>query len=185
MSALIHHPSPFAIQKHFLIYSSLINSIVWAHSFHFLKVFLNNLILIDMITFMATTVNAVESLLPTPIANCSLTAVGNKVFVFGGTDVKGACYNDIRSLDVGDYLKPSDITVGEGASSDYSFKILIIGDACKKLNHLYSHCISTLFLKSMQISYPSSLFLLSSLLFFIASSSWMVILLHHIYRPTD
>jgi hypothetical protein len=86
-------------------------------------------VLIDMEHYVATTVNAVESLLPTPVANCSLTAVGNKCFVFGGTDVKGACYNDIRSLDVGYYLSSTDITVGEGASSEYSFKILIIGDA--------------------------------------------------------
>ena len=91
--------------------------------------YLNDLILIDLETFTGTTVNAVESMLPTPVANCSLSAVGNKCFVFGGTDVKGACYNDIRSLDVGYYLSSDDITVGEGASSDYSFKILIIGDA--------------------------------------------------------
>lgn len=73
-------------------------------------------------------------MLPTPVANCSLSAVGNKCFVFGGTDVKGACYNDIRSLDVGYYLSSDDITVGEGASSDYSFKILIIGDAGEFFN---------------------------------------------------
>ena len=53
--------------------------------------------------------------------------------MFGGTDQKGACYNDIRTLDVGYYLNENDITVGEGATSDYSFKILIIGDACKIL----------------------------------------------------
>jgi hypothetical protein len=92
---------------------------------------LNDLILLDLETFTATTVNAIETQLPTPVANCSLTSVGNKCFVFGGTDNKGACYNDIRSLDVGYYLSTDDITVGEGASSDYSFKILIIGDACE------------------------------------------------------
>lgn len=63
------------------------------------------------------------------MSNSSLNAIGNKCFVFGGTDSKGSCYNDIRSLDVGYYLSSDDITVGEGASSDYSFKILIIGDA--------------------------------------------------------
>ena len=51
-------------------------------------------------------------------------------FVFGGTDAKGPCYNDMRSLDIGPYLDSTDITVSEGARSDYSFKILIIGDAC-------------------------------------------------------
>jgi hypothetical protein len=55
--------------------------------------------------------------------------VGNRCFVFGGMDGEGECYNDIRSLDVGDYLDSHDITVGEGSASDYSFKILIIGDS--------------------------------------------------------
>jgi hypothetical protein len=80
---------------------------------------------------VGTKVNAVESQLPMPVANCSLSVVGNKCFVFGGTDVKGVCYNDIRSLDVSFYLTNNDISVGEGAASDYTFKILIIGDACK------------------------------------------------------
>lgn len=64
-----------------------------------------------------------------PVAHSTVTAIGNKCFVFGGTDIKGGCYNDIRTLDVGKYLSSTDITVGEGASSEYSFKILIIGDA--------------------------------------------------------
>ena len=94
-----------------------------------IQVFLNDIVLLDLEHYVATTVNAVESQMPTPVSNCSITAVGNKCFVFGGTDLKGACYNDIRALDVGYYLSSTDITVGEGASSEYSFKILIIGDA--------------------------------------------------------
>lgn len=114
------------------------------------EVFMNDIILLDTESFNTTVINAVASHLPTPIGNCSLTAIGNKCLVFGGdkihpsiritninstfiagTDVKGACYNDIRILDVGYYLNANDITVGEGASSDYNFKIIIIGDACK------------------------------------------------------
>ena len=91
--------------------------------------FLNDLCLIDTTTFTVTTVNAVESCLPTPVANASLCAVGNRCFLFGGSDNEGECYNDIRSIDVGEYLDSNDITVGEGSSSDYSFKILIIGDS--------------------------------------------------------
>jgi len=112
------------------------------------KLYLNDLILIDVSSFTATTVNAVESQLPTPIGNCSLTAVGNKLFVFGGTDEKGACFNDIRSLDIGYYLKPNDITVGEGASSDYSFKILIIGDASVGKSALLTRFSENTFLES-------------------------------------
>lgn len=89
----------------------------------------NDLILLDMERYVGVTVNAVEAHLPTPVANASLSTVGNKCFVFGGTDMKGLCYNDLRTLDVGYYLSNDDITVGEGASSDYAFKILIIGDA--------------------------------------------------------
>lgn len=91
--------------------------------------FFNDLILLDVESFNTTLVNAVETHLPTPISNSSLTAIGNKCLVFGGTDSKGACYNDIRLLDAGYYLSASDITVGEGAASDYNFKIIIIGDS--------------------------------------------------------
>lgn len=93
------------------------------------QTFLNDIVLIDLEHFVGTTVNTVENQLPTPVAHCSITSIGNKCFVFGGTDAKGTCYNDIRSLDIGLYLSSTDITVGEGASSEYSFKILIIGDA--------------------------------------------------------
>lgn len=91
--------------------------------------FFNDLFLIDTFNFTSTIVNAVEACLPTPVQNCSISAVGNRCFVFGGTDVKANCFNDIRSLDIGTYLDSNDITVGEGSSSDYSFKILIIGDS--------------------------------------------------------
>jgi len=43
--------------------------------------------------------------------------------------LKNACYSDLRTLDIGEYLSHDDITVNEGAASDYSFKLLIIGDA--------------------------------------------------------
>jgi N-acetylneuraminic acid mutarotase len=59
-------------------------------------VFLNDLVLIDVGSFSTTVVNAHESYLPTPVANGSLSVVGNKLFVFGGTDAKGNCFNDIR-----------------------------------------------------------------------------------------
>lgn len=104
---------------------------------------MNDLVLVDIETFVGTTVNAVEAYLPVPIANCTLSCVGNKCFVFGGTDPKGACYNDIRSIDIGYYLNSDDIRVGEGASSDYSFKILIIGDAG---NLLLNHTITVIYL---------------------------------------
>lgn len=91
---------------------------------------------------------AVDSHLPIPIANCSLSTVGNKVFVFGGTDAKGTCFNDIRSLDVGGYLSEDDITVGQGASSDYAFKILIIGDAAVGKSSLLTRFSENAFVKS-------------------------------------
>ena len=93
----------------------------------------NDTVIIDTTTFSTTVVNAVQSHLPTPISNCSINAIGNRCFVFGGTDAKNSCYNDIRMLDVGDYLDANDVSVGAGAASDYCFKIIIIGDACKLL----------------------------------------------------
>ena len=93
--------------------------------------YLNDLILIDLSSFVCTTVNCVATHLPTPISNATLSAIGNKLYVFGGTDSQGNCYDGIRELNIGDYLNSNDITVAEGLSSEYSFKILIIGDACK------------------------------------------------------
>jgi hypothetical protein len=78
-----------------------------------------------------TTIRCVENAMPTPINNASVVTMGNVFYVFGGSSANLECYNDIRSLDIGPYLDSSDITVGEGSASDYSFKILIIGDACK------------------------------------------------------
>eukprot|EP01035_Chromulina_nebulosa_P023739 gene23739-30786_t len=80
--------------------------------------------------------------------NCTLSAIGNKCFVFGGTDAKGACYNDIRLLDIGYYLSSTDITVSEGASSDYNFKIIIIGDAAVGKSALLTRFSENLFLDS-------------------------------------
>lgn len=97
---------------------------------------------------MGITVNAIETQLPTPVGNASITAVGNKCFVFGGTDMKNSCYNDIRALDVGLYLSDDDVTVGEGASSDYNFKILIIGDAGVGKSALLSRFSENAFLPS-------------------------------------
>ena len=108
------------------IFAAYLNLIVPCY-----QVFFNDLILLDIETMVGSRVNAVESHLPAPVSNSSLSIVGNKCFVFGGTDVKGNCFNDIRSVDISYYLSKNDITVGEGASSDYTFKILIIGDACK------------------------------------------------------
>ena len=99
---------------------------------------------------MGTKVRAAENQLPMPVANTTITTVGNKCFVFGGTDVKHSCFNDIRSIDVGHYLSDDDITVGEGASSDYNFKILIIGDAGVGKSALLTRFSENAFLQSYQ-----------------------------------
>ena len=93
------------------------------------EVFLNDFVIVDLESYSTTVVNAVEAHLPVPVGNATLTSIGNKSFVFGGVDAKGCGYNDIRLLDISYYLDKNDITVREGAMSDYSFKILIIGDA--------------------------------------------------------
>ena len=93
------------------------------------EVFFNDTVIIDVETYTMTIVRTVESAMPTPINNASIATMGNTFYVFGGTAANLDCYNDIRSLDVGPYLDSSDITVGEGSASDYSFKVLIIGDA--------------------------------------------------------
>lgn len=86
--------------------------------------------------------------MPTPITNASLCAIGNTCYVFGGTDINGACFNDIRFIDLTEYLDEKDITVGEGAASDYSFKILIIGDAAVGKSALLTRFSENVFLDS-------------------------------------
>ena len=80
-----------------------------------------------------TWVNAVQSQLPTAVTGATLSAVGNRCFLFGGVDSHGKCYNDIRKLDVSPYLDTDDSLVDfqflNGTSADYTFKILIIGDS--------------------------------------------------------
>lgn len=92
--------------------------------------------------------NVVENAVPTPITNSSLTTVGNTCYIFGGTDLNGACFNDIRFIDLTEYLDERDITVGEGAASDYSFKILIIGDAAVGKSALLTRFSENVFLDS-------------------------------------
>ena len=111
-------------------------------------IFLNDMIIIDTKTWQTTVVNAVQNKLPMPIAYHSMRASGNKCLVFGGQDVKGNCYNDIRLLDISEYLDANDITVGAGASSDYSFKIIIIGDASVGKSALLTRFSDNVFLQS-------------------------------------
>jgi predicted GTPase len=93
------------------------------------SLYCSDLVIVDLETHVATLVRALETHLPTPVTHATVNVIGNKIFVFGGIDKQTHCYHDIRSIDVGSYLNADDITVGHGASSDYAFKILIIGDA--------------------------------------------------------
>lgn len=111
----------------------------------------NDLFLVNVDTFSAVLVNAVHTQLPTPIANASLDCIGNKLFCFGGTDVSGGVYNDLRSIDIQEYLAAKDITVSQGAASDYSFKVLIIGDA-----GVGKSCLLTRFSENLFVSTTSA-----------------------------
>ena len=88
----------------------------------------NDLYMIDLQFFTSTLVRC-DGNMPSPVTSASMCAMGKRVFVFGGTDDKGYCFNDIRILDVGDYMNPMDTRVGAGAESEYRFKVLIIGDS--------------------------------------------------------
>lgn len=110
--------------------------------------FYNDLLLLDTETNTSVSVRAVESHLPIPVANATLNVIGNKVFVFGGTDAKNNAFHDLRSLDIGYYLSADDITVGQGASSDYAFKILIIGDAAVGKSSILTRFSENVFLKN-------------------------------------
>jgi small GTP-binding protein len=112
--------------------------------------FLNDLHIIDLGTFVGLRVNVFGAQLPTPISNATMSVINNKVFVFGGTDAKGLTYSDLRAIDLADYMDPEDITVGEGATSDYSFKMLIIGDAAVGKSSLLTRFSENVFMTSYQ-----------------------------------
>jgi hypothetical protein len=102
-----------------------------------LQIFLNDLVLLDVSTFTFTVVDTLPSSVPIPISGSSLTVIGNKCFVFGGVDNHGNCVEGLRELNISPYLDSTDIIVAEGLASDYSFKILIIGDACKYKKRIF------------------------------------------------
>lgn len=49
---------------------------------------------------------------PPPLANMTLTSVGGKCYVFGGTDATGTCFNDIRVLELDSFQ----VTEGQDAA---------------------------------------------------------------------
>eukprot|EP00604_Paraphysomonas_vestita_P001126 CAMPEP_0174819520 /NCGR_PEP_ID=MMETSP1107-20130205/2813_1 /TAXON_ID=36770 /ORGANISM="Paraphysomonas vestita, Strain GFlagA" /LENGTH=351 /DNA_ID=CAMNT_0016033189 /DNA_START=675 /DNA_END=1730 /DNA_ORIENTATION=- len=112
------------------------------------ELYLNDILIIDIESYTVTTVNVIENTVPSPITNASLTTVGNVCYVYGGTDVNGACFNDIRFIDVSEYLNANDITVNEGSASDYNFKILIIGDAAVGKSAILTRFSENVFLDS-------------------------------------
>ena len=91
--------------------------------------FYNDVHLIDVRTFRSVRVDCVQSMLPSAVDNSSLQAVGKSLYCFAGTDTQGSCYNDIRILDIESYLGNVDINVIEGSASEYSFKVLLIGES--------------------------------------------------------
>lgn len=113
------------------------------------EIYLNDLILIDTSSYICTQIDVVSSTIPSPITNSTLTAVGNKCYVFGGIDMDGSCYEGLREIDIGYHLNSSDISVAEGLASDYSFKILVIGNACNYCIELF--CCMCCSLASMHI----------------------------------
>ena len=123
----------------------------------------NDMYMLDLTTMTSTRVRALDSQLPSPVANASMCAVGKRVFVFGGTDPKGYCFNDIRILDVGDYMNATDTTVGAGAESEFRFKILIIGDSAVGKSALLARFTQNVFLDedcattTVGIDYSSSM----------------------------
>ena len=92
------------------------------------EVFYNDLFLINVDTFVSMVI-PVMGTPPTPISNATLTCVGNRLFCFGGTDKSGGVYNDLRAIDIKEFIPEKDIHVNQDAASDYLFKVLIIGDA--------------------------------------------------------
>lgn len=75
-------------------------------------------------------VNAVQNRLPRPIANASVNISGNRLYVFGGIEPNNTVTsNDFRFIDLVDYFSQEDLTVSQGLTSDYVFKLILIGDS--------------------------------------------------------
>ena len=66
---------------------------------------------------------------PDPLSAHTTTLVGQRCFLFGGTDASGMCYSNMSIVDFGAKMEAEDIAVADGEASEYSFKIVVIGDA--------------------------------------------------------
>lgn len=108
-------------------------------------VYYNDVHLIDVKTFRSVCVDCVQSMLPSAVDNSALQPVGKSIYCFAGTDAQGSCYNDIRTLDVESYLGNVDINVIEGSASEYSFKVLLIGESAVGKTSLMTRFSENLF----------------------------------------
>lgn len=94
------------------------------------ETFLNDTYLLNVETMVCIKVNAVENRLPRPISNATANLHGNRLYVFGGIEPNNTVTsNDFRFLDLSDYFSQEDITVSQGLTSDYVFKLILIGDS--------------------------------------------------------
>ena len=66
-------------------------------------------------------------MLPTQVDLSCIASYGKCIYCIAGTDRYGSCFNDIRILDIESYLGQIDQNMIESISTEFSFKILLIG----------------------------------------------------------
>ena len=128
----------------------------------------NDLYLIDIETFEVMLVECVENKKPTAVSDAIMFLTGgSKISVFGGIDAKGICYDDIRIIDLGTHIGKVSSTVLEAATTDYSFKVLIIGDSSVGKSCILKRCCENLFTEysaaTIGVDYSSRLMMVDSM----------------------
>ena len=68
-----------------------------------------------------------------------------KTSVFGGIDVKGTCFDDIRTIELRLYLRKVSPAILGASIAEYSFKVVVICDSTVGKSCILKRCCENLF----------------------------------------
>jgi small GTP-binding protein len=137
----LNGPSPFPRSSHCSALLGSMNIAIFGGK-RSSEELLNDCYMLDLPSLTSTRVICRGDQLPMPVANPSMCSIGRRIFVFGGVNGDGVCFNDIRILDVGTYTNPEDTEVGDGVETEFRFKMLIIGNSSVGKSALLNRFVS-------------------------------------------
>ena len=105
----------------------------------------NDFYLINVETYEVVLVDCIENKRPTAVSDAVMfSSGGSNLSVFGGINAKGTCFNDIRTIDPGAYLGHVSSAVLEASTTEYNFKVIVIGDSSVGKSCILKRCCENL-----------------------------------------